>query len=474
MSAGNVLNAALGGITFHADTTRGWLLQGITGWTSLAESKAEVRERPQAHGAFDPGTDWRKSLAISLKVAWLGDDQQELEQAIDSLNDLGALDHPVPLSVTTTAGTRSRTVSIRSIDPPDGHGRSNLGDIPIDMIAMDPRVYSPAASDITGPPRHGGGLLFDSPLRTGWTGDVDRSPSTLARDGNVIATNLFKNPSFDPEGQMPVLTSGAGVNMHDGVATLTTTNNKDLNGAVFGISMQPGIYYIAFRVANWTSQTPSPSNAPRVFVVRDLNDMTLYSTNVLQYPSDGVMYQTVNVRDTASSNIGIGFLGPDVNGGTVDVSQVLVCTSADWQAMQEAGIAWFDGDSYRGHLLFPVGFGEPGDDGRARFANTGTAPTSVSLTLTGGGSQGVTLKRVENGATLTLARPCNANDRIVFDSSDGSVLLNDQAELSGWMTSDDFDGFDVGAAQTCTVQLGILGEPVGDPRLVLTGAPARW
>jgi hypothetical protein len=449
MSAGNVLNAALGGITFHADTTRGWLLQGITGWTSLAESKAEVRERPQAHGAFDPGTDWRKSLAISLKVAWLGDDQQELEQAIDSLNDLGALDHPVPLSVTTTAGTRSRTVSIRSIDPPDGHGRSNLGDIPIDMIAMDPRVYSPAASDITGPPRHGGGLLFDSPFRTGWTGDVDRSPSTLARDGNVIAKNHYADPN-----------------------ALINQGGWSSNGNLAAIRAEDGIH--------WTLDAPSPYH---VFCFLTLMNGG-GNTGMVGFARWNETGEKASIENSTELDSGPGWCASLLGEGNHALFGQLgfsltpleygLYTAADWQAMQEARIAWFDGDSYPGHLLFPVGFGEPGDDGRARFINTGTAPTSVSLTLTGGGSQGVTLKRVENGATLTLARPCNANDRIVFDSSDGSVLLNDQAELSGWMTSDDFDGFDVGAAQTCTVQLGILGEPVGDPRLVLTGAPARW
>lgn len=463
MSAGNVLNAALGGITFHADTTRGWLLQGITGWTSLAESKAEIRERPQAHGAFDPGTDWRKSLAISLKVAWLGDDQQELEQAIDSLNDLGALDHPVPLSVTTTAGTRSRTVSIRSIDPPDGHGRSNLGDIPIDMIAMDPRVYSPAASDITGPPRHGGGVLFDSPLRTGWTGDVDRSPSTLTRDGNVIATNLAINPKSLASSQKNN-TSCTAVQDGDWCKLVPNTSNSDTTQgwSYFnpGVSIAAGDYYVVARLM---------SDYPDTYRVAFFNNT---NPNIAAYFNPGYDGSLFIYKITiANAN---GFTFQTIGQYPLWIRALGIYTAADWQAMQEAGIAWFDGDSYRGHLLFPVGFGEPGDDGRARFANTGTAPTSVSLTLTGGGSQGVTLKRVENGATLTLARPCNANDRIVFDSSDGSVLLNDQAELSGWMTSDDFDGFDVGAAQTCTVQLGILGEPVGDPRLVLTGAPARW
>lgn len=286
MSRNNVLNVTLENTVFQATTNHGWLLQSITDWMSLSESKADIKERPQAYGAFDPGTDWRKSLAITLKVAWLGDSEQELEQAITMLNAIGALDRLVTLSVTTTSSIRTRQVSIRNIDPPDTHGRSNLEAIAIDMIAIDPRSYGPASSGITGLPHHGGGLAYK--------------------------------------------------------------------------------------------------------------------------------------------------------------------------------------------LMLPMSFGLAGSDGRARFQNTGSAPTSVNLTVQGGGTDGITLKRVENGATLVLSRPCNADDRIVFNSADSSVMLNDQAELSGWMTSDDFDGFDVQTGETCTVQLGIQGDPVGTPMLTLTAAPAYW
>lgn len=54
------------------------------------------------------------------------------------------------------------------------------------------------------------------------------------------------------------------------------------------------------------------------------------------------------------------------------------------------------------------------------------------------------------------------------------MLLNGQAELSGWMTADDFDGFDVRPGETCTVQFGVLGDPVGFPRLEMSAAPAYW
>lgn len=281
----------LGGIAFDggANITRnghGWGLQAITDWHSLTASKAQINERPQAHGAFDPGTDWRKSTANEIKAAYWGHDHNDLIRAIQQLTALANRDELMECTMDVDGVVLRRMVSVRNVDVPDTRGRSNIDGVAVDVLAPDPRAYGPVSVNSTGLARHGGGIVF------------------------------------------PVVS--------------------------------------------------------------------------------------------------------------------------------------------------PVDFGTPGADGRTVFTNTGTAVTSVTMTVTGGGSRGIVLKRVENGATLILSRACNPDDSTVFDSADGSVLLDGQAEMSGWMTADDFDGFDVRPGETCTVQFGVVGDPVGFPRLEMSAAPAYW
>lgn len=470
MSTANVIGVSLGDIWIPATTKHGWLLQGLTGWMDLSESKAEIKERPQTHGAFDPGTDWRQSLAPGLKIAWVGDIQQELDQAIDQLKALGSLGHLINLGVETTNDIRTRPVSIRNIDVPDTRGRSSVDGIAVDVVAPDPRAYGVVSSDSTGLPVHGGGLVFDTSPSTRWNGTPNASASTLSQDGAVVATQYMPNPAWQSSGTpLTRILDGsityrwANVNAFalspNGTATYGPYAEQKLAGLPAGSSMA-----LYMEVGGGDSGTARGN----ILSVTDSGDNILTQLPIL-VPN---RINTLSFTVPGNGQIILKFRGMLEH--TVVFYDMLLCASADWSAMQARGVTWFDGDSYPGHLLFPVGFGSPGSDGRARFANTGTAPASVTMTVVGGGSEGITLKRVENGAVLTLSRPCNPDDRIIFDSSDGSVLLNGQAELSGWMTADDYDQFDVEAGDTCTVQLGVMGEIVGVPRLTVSAAPAYW
>jgi hypothetical protein len=260
------------------------VVQGLDSWLSLSESKASVSERPQAHGAFDPGTDWRQSGVFALTVAYVSDSYADTVTAIRSLTGLGALDGLVTLVVSDDSGVTTRMVSIRKIDVPDLHTRSSVGGIAVDLLAPDPFAYGPSVESSTGLPAAGGGVQFP--------------------------------------------------------------------------------------------------------------------------------------------------------------------------------------------MQFPADFGVAGDDGRAVFTNTGTAPTPLKFKVSGGMSDGFSLRCVETGDTLTFMRPLDVSDYVLLDSSDASVLLNGVSPVSGFLIQDDW--WTVPPGGTCTVQFNAIGVVYGVPTLELSGAPAYF
>jgi hypothetical protein len=274
----------LGDITFNGSDSKGWIFQSLDAWHSLPESKAEISERPKAHGAFDVGTDWRQSAAFVLTVAYLSDSYTETIAAIRALTGLAQTDALITMSVSEESGVTARQVSIRRIDVPDLHDATSVGSIAIDLLAPDPVAYGVESSVSTGLPAPGGGVAF-------------------------------------PVG-------------------------------------------------------------------------------------------------------------------------------------------------------FPVGFGAAGIDGRARFTNEGTAPTSVRFRVSGGLPDGFSLRCVETGDVLTFRRPVASDDYVLLDSSDGSALLNGVSPVSGYLTDDDW--WQVGPGETCTVQFTSLGGVQGSPLLVLSGSPAYF
>lgn len=158
---------------------------------------------------------------------------------------------------------------------------------------------------------------------------------------------------------------------------------------------------------------------------------------------------------------------------TQRIDKVFLGTQADYNVMQSLGIDWFDGDTYQGSgFRFPVDFGAAGVDGRARFTNEGTAPTSVRFRVSGGLPDGFSLRCVETGDVLTFRRPVASDDYVLLDSSDGSALLNGVSPVSGYLTDDDW--WQVGPGETCTVQFTSLGGVQGSPLLVLSGSPAYF
>lgn len=265
-------------------TGHGWGLQNISDWMSLPSSKAEVYERPQSHGSFDVGTDWRQSASFTVTLAYMGVSIADLDEAIIALTGLASSTELITCIFDDGNYVTTRLVSIRKIDVPSHRGRKRLQGITVDLLAPDPFAYGASSSASTGLPAPGGGVAF-------------------------------------PVG-------------------------------------------------------------------------------------------------------------------------------------------------------FPVGFGAVGVDGRARFINEGTAPTSLRFRVSGGFSDGFSLRCVESGDVLTFRRPVASDDYVLLDSSDGSALLNGVSPVSGYLTDDDW--WQVGPGETCTVQFTSLGGVQGSPLLVLSGSPAYF
>lgn len=165
-------------------TAEGFYFNELTDWYAGAESKSAVNERAQADGAFGIGTDWRSSLAVTIGGYFLGDTPEAAVLASESLSSINSGGRKVPVAVTDSVRTTSRSMSVRLVSIPDFKGRASFT-FTIDMIAADPLRYGVDQSVTTGPPMSGGGLLF--PLGTTPTAYWDFGAD--GQSGRVSVTN---------------------------------------------------------------------------------------------------------------------------------------------------------------------------------------------------------------------------------------------------------------------------------------------
>jgi hypothetical protein len=121
-----------------------------------------------------------------------------------------------------------------------------------------------------------------------------------------------------------------------------------------------------------------------------------------------------------------------------------------------------------GHL----DFGLPGTSGRVTVSNPGTAAAWPQFTVVGPvPDEGFDVVCVETGERLTYATGVSAGSTVVMDSATGRVLLNGDADRSGFLTRADW--FSVPPGGTCTVAFlprGVSSAAV----LTVTLRPAWW
>ncbi|MPZ83993.1 MAG: hypothetical protein GEV28_27815 [Actinophytocola sp.] len=111
--------------------------------------------------------------------------------------------------------------------------------------------------------------------------------------------------------------------------------------------------------------------------------------------------------------------------------------------------------------------------GRATAANTGTADTAPTLTLTGPLTPPVTITRPDNGARITYRDPLDADDRLVIDTRIRTAYLG-TASRRHRVTVTDWDALALPPASVVDFVLGHAGDPNPAARLVVTWRSAWW
>jgi hypothetical protein len=444
----------IGEITADSGARSGWILAALSDWLSLPQSKADETERPQAHGLFDPGTDWRTGAGFTATLSYRGETPGEVEQAVRELKAMASTDDLVRCVVETDLGTTWREVSIRKIDIPGLTFMGFMKGIAIDLLAPDPLAYGVESSVSTGLPAPGGGVRFVNGLSSAWTGTSGASTSTLSKDGTLLATNYCSDPKAVT---LKTVWHSGGVQNVDGSYSYTAPTDYS-SGTVYVAPLSDKLavgtdYVVAITFDDIGSQSLIPNQSGYSIVSRT--------------PTSLVYKVTARTDSTIDVAVWIQ------KGTTLTLRSAMVLTINDWNALQSLGIDWFAGDTYQGSgFRFPVDFGADGVDGRARFTNEGTAPASVRFRVSGGLPDGFSLRCVETGDVLSFRRPVASDDYVLLDSSDGSVLLNGVSPVSGYLTDDDW--WQVGPGETCTVQFTSLGGVQGSPLLVLSGSPAYF
>jgi hypothetical protein len=128
-----------------------------------------------------------------------------------------------------------------------------------------------------------------------------------------------------------------------------------------------------------------------------------------------------------------------------------------------------------GGLSYPIGdlydYGPLGATGQITLPNEGTAPAPIVFEVTGSLPEGFEISAA--GGRLRYPAAVPAGQVIVFDTADGTVLVEGTADRRGELTAADWLQIPPGTA--LTVQFTSLGGAY-DPnaRLVAAAAPAYW
>ena len=120
----------------------------------------------------------------------------------------------------------------------------------------------------------------------------------------------------------------------------------------------------------------------------------------------------------------------------------------------------------------PFSEGAPGNLGRVTFTNPGTAPTSVTVVVAGGLSEGVEIRVVETGEILRLERLIPDGSVVTFRSRTGRAVIDGQSDVTGFLTVDAWPQVPAGA--TRTFQFTPLGAQSGTPSMSVSAAPAYF
>jgi hypothetical protein len=172
-----------GGLTFYgAAHPSGLHFRRLIDWDGLPESKNQPRSRPNGHGAFGMGKDWREGIAVS----WEGRYQAATRAAAVEMRrrlagELG--DNDIRVTVTDELGPTFRDVSVRRVNLGDMLG---LGfEFSVDTFAVDPRRYGPEQTFTTGLPTAGTGYPWPAVWPADWGTGGDPGRLTMTNAGTT-------------------------------------------------------------------------------------------------------------------------------------------------------------------------------------------------------------------------------------------------------------------------------------------------
>ncbi|MCI1831553.1 MAG: phage tail family protein [Bifidobacterium sp.] len=308
----------------------------------------------------------------------------------------------------------------------------------IPLVSLSPYSFDVGAgvSGSTGLPESDGGLGYPyaftggsrrfAALTAQWQGTPNASPSRLLDgSGNIIATNLLPNPGFDGSGT-PLSISGVSAQYLDGQLTITPVKNQPYGSfASYELSNLAEGSSIRLRIIN------SSLNASADVECRITSDDWKLSTPITHPDSSGVIL-TDDFVVPSDGKASIIIENSAATGVAASFSHVICSTSADWQAMQAAGVTWFDGD-YTRDAYGSYAFTETATSGGVSLLNPGSAPSPVTLRVDGP----VTNPRIEHqqsGAILELAMSLGAGHYVTFDGSTRQILVDGSDPARGIVT----------------------------------------
>lgn len=178
-------------VTLPSYAPTGWSFLELVDWWGSTPAKGRAEERPQAHGAFEASRSLRSSRAISFTANFIGATQAEVEEAFDTLSAVGA-EGPVLMTVTTPAGSSHRVVTVEDTSPTRHRGGSGIGGMAVDLIAADPRRYSPGEWLSTTPPAPGQGIVWPVVWPAVWPGGGSSGRVELANTGKAPSAPVFR------------------------------------------------------------------------------------------------------------------------------------------------------------------------------------------------------------------------------------------------------------------------------------------
>jgi len=451
----------------------GFYFNELEDWYSVPQSKAQNTPRPNAHGSFGGGPDYREGAVVTVKGGFVGIDEAAALQEMDDLKLDWAQGTQLQITVDTVLGPTSRTVSIRFLTIPDHHGRSRF-EFTVDVFARDPLRYGPAVGEHTVLPVIAGGLVWPITWPITWAGG--------GSDGRIILNNTG---NADTLPRMLEVTGGLSLGFTiDEVGTGRQIRFERLVPLGSTIFLNP---------RTERAYIDAPGNDVSGFLTRsDWPTVPRRGQTVLQFNALGEATNTIDSPDrvnpfnnpsgrralTGYSLFGAGTLGLDVPAGlTYDIVGAVL-------GIGSAGIlieAMTVGGKLLPNTTYTFSLGAIGGTGvatRAYVGGTGvvgagvvgatvppstSAPTSVTFTTTASGTVSL---YVLNAATTAIGNVIYFHDAII---DPGATPL-------GYFDGSTPDTYDIvyGWADAADNSVSTRSHISARPTLTARTAPAYW